>query len=398
MTSVSTETVGLLLSRIRDVPDYPKPGVMFKDITPLLADPEAFTALTDALAALCVQHGATKIVGLEARGFILAAPVSVRAGIGFIPVRKAGKLPGATLKQAYELEYGTAEIEVHAEDLSAGDRVMVIDDVLATGGTAEASLELIRRAGAEVAGVAVLMELGFLSGRERLESRPARRPAGRPDHGLSRPQSTAEAGPEESGARLRCFSRQSRHTRPRASARPWLDTMGTSGPDRGTRTLPQTPSGGTPRGALLPDEAQPLSAAQPDQQATRSPRRPRPRPPSPRRSRSPRRPRARQATAPAKTPAPAPVAKPVVPAGCRVPLRRRLLQPGARPPRPPRRAALVRVQPGARTAAADSAQQRPQDRDGHAAPGRDAPTRSPSAGTAARSARAATRTSPTPSR
>ncbi|MFG2719924.1 adenine phosphoribosyltransferase [Streptomyces sp. NPDC048416] len=169
MTSVSTETVGLLLSRIRDVPDYPKPGVMFKDITPLLADPVAFTALTDALAALCVRHGATKIVGLEARGFILAAPVAVRAGIGFIPVRKAGKLPGATLKQAYELEYGTAEIEVHAEDLSAGDRVLVIDDVLATGGTAEASVELIRRAGAEVAGVAVLMELGFLSGRERLE-------------------------------------------------------------------------------------------------------------------------------------------------------------------------------------------------------------------------------------
>ncbi|MCX5383553.1 adenine phosphoribosyltransferase [Streptomyces sp. NBC_00083] len=170
MTSVSTETAGLLLSRIRDVPDYPKPGVMFKDITPLLADPEAFTALTDALAALCVRHGATKIVGLEARGFILAAPVSVRAGIGFIPVRKAGKLPGATLKQAYELEYGTAEIEVHAEDLSAGDRVLVIDDVLATGGTAEASIELIRRAGAEIAGVAVLMELGFLSGRQRLEA------------------------------------------------------------------------------------------------------------------------------------------------------------------------------------------------------------------------------------
>ncbi|MFI6684425.1 adenine phosphoribosyltransferase [Streptomyces sp. NPDC050485] len=180
MTSVSTATAELLLSRIRDVPDYPKPGVMFKDITPLLADPEAFTALTDALAALCVEHGATKIVGLEARGFILAAPVSVRAGIGFIPVRKAGKLPGATLKQAYELEYGTAEIEVHAEDLSAGDRVMVIDDVLATGGTAEASLELIRRAGAEVAGVAVLMELSFLSGRERLE--PALR--GAPLHAL----------------------------------------------------------------------------------------------------------------------------------------------------------------------------------------------------------------------
>ncbi|MEV8306181.1 adenine phosphoribosyltransferase [Streptomyces flavidovirens] len=165
----ATATQDLLLSRIRDVPDYPKPGVMFKDITPLLADPVAFTALTDALAELCVRCGATKIVGLEARGFILAAPVAVRAGLGFIPVRKAGKLPGATLKQAYELEYGTAEIEIHAEDLADGDRVIVIDDVLATGGTAEASLELIRRAGAQVAGVAVLMELGFLGGRGRLE-------------------------------------------------------------------------------------------------------------------------------------------------------------------------------------------------------------------------------------
>ncbi|WP_225799494.1 adenine phosphoribosyltransferase [Streptomyces sp. NK15101] len=169
MTAEAQDVSGLLLSRIRDVPDYPKPGVLFKDITPLLADPDAFTALTDALAGLCSAHGATKIVGLEARGFILAAPVAVRAGLGFIPVRKAGKLPGATLSQAYELEYGTAEIEVHAEDLVAGDRVMVIDDVLATGGTAEASIELIRRAGAEVAGVAVLMELGFLPGRARLE-------------------------------------------------------------------------------------------------------------------------------------------------------------------------------------------------------------------------------------
>ncbi|GGY44303.1 adenine phosphoribosyltransferase [Streptomyces anulatus] len=169
MTSTTESIRELLLSRIRDVADYPKPGVMFKDITPLLADPVAFTALTDALAELCVRHGATKIVGLEARGFILAAPVAVRAGIGFIPVRKAGKLPGATLSQPYELEYGSAEIEIHAEDLDAGDRVMVIDDVLATGGTAEASLELIRRAGAQVAGVAVLMELGFLAGRARLE-------------------------------------------------------------------------------------------------------------------------------------------------------------------------------------------------------------------------------------
>ncbi|MGW2709223.1 adenine phosphoribosyltransferase, partial [Streptomyces sp. NPDC001356] len=107
--------------------------------------------------------------GLEARGFILGAPVAVRAGLGFIPVRKAGKLPGATLRQAYDLEYGSAEIEVHAEDLVAGDRVLIVDDVLATGGTAEAAIQLIHRAGAEVAGLAVLMELGFLDGRSRLE-------------------------------------------------------------------------------------------------------------------------------------------------------------------------------------------------------------------------------------
>lgn len=165
----TTATTELLLSRIRDVADYPEPGVMFKDITPLLADPVAFAALTDAFVDIAVRSGATKIVGLEARGFILGAPVALRAGLGFIPVRKAGKLPGATLSQAYDLEYGSAEIEVHAEDLTADDRIMVIDDVLATGGTAEASLRLIRRAGADVAGVAVLMELGFLGGRQRLE-------------------------------------------------------------------------------------------------------------------------------------------------------------------------------------------------------------------------------------
>ncbi|MFJ5914913.1 adenine phosphoribosyltransferase [Streptomyces ardesiacus] len=165
----TTDLTELLLSRIRDVADYPEPGVVFKDITPLLADPAAFAALTDALAEVAGHTGATKVVGLEARGFILGAPVALRAGLGFIPVRKAGKLPGATLSQSYDLEYGSAEIEVHAEDLSAGDRVLVVDDVLATGGTAEASLELIRRAGAEVAGLAVLMELGFLGGRARLK-------------------------------------------------------------------------------------------------------------------------------------------------------------------------------------------------------------------------------------
>ncbi|GGX34797.1 adenine phosphoribosyltransferase [Streptomyces malachitofuscus] len=168
MTGI-TDVSALLLSRIRDVADYPEPGVMFKDITPLLADPAAFSALSDALADIARSTGATKVVGLEARGFILGAPVAVRAGLGFIPVRKAGKLPGATLSQAYDLEYGSAEIEVHAEDLSAGDRILVVDDVLATGGTAEASIQLIRRAGADVAGLAVLMELGFLGGRARVE-------------------------------------------------------------------------------------------------------------------------------------------------------------------------------------------------------------------------------------
>jgi len=169
----STEAAGaelreLLLSRIRDVQDYPQPGVLFKDITPLLADPVAFNALVDALAELCRRHAATKVVGLEARGFILAAPAAARAHVGFVPVRKAGKLPGPTLAQAYELEYGSAEIEVHQDAIGPGDRVLVIDDVLATGGTAEAAIELVRRAGATVAGLAVLLELGFLGGRDRL--------------------------------------------------------------------------------------------------------------------------------------------------------------------------------------------------------------------------------------
>lgn len=166
--SASTELRELLLAHIRDVPDYPEPGVVFKDITPLLADPPAFGALVDALAALCARHGATKVVGLEARGFILAAPAAVRAGVGFVPIRKAGKLPGAVHGQAYQLEYGTAEIELHTDAFAPEDRVLVIDDVLATGGTAEASLGLIRRAGATIAGLAVLLELSFLGGRERL--------------------------------------------------------------------------------------------------------------------------------------------------------------------------------------------------------------------------------------
>ena len=170
MTGTSTELplADLLAACIRDVPDYPKPGVVFKDIAPLLADVEGFTALVDHLAQRATALGAAKVVGLEARGFILAAPAAYAAGAGFVPVRKEGKLPGACHRQAYDLEYGSAVLEVQQTAFAPGERVLVVDDVLATGGTVEAALELIHRAGAELAGVVVLMELGFLGGRARL--------------------------------------------------------------------------------------------------------------------------------------------------------------------------------------------------------------------------------------
>ncbi|WP_157253311.1 adenine phosphoribosyltransferase [Nonomuraea typhae] len=153
------------LTLIRDVPDYPKPGILFKDITPLLGDATAFAVVVDELAGLAEVD---KIVGIEARGFILAAPVAYRSRAGFVPVRKKGKLPAETLEESYDLEYGSATIEVHRDAFAPGDRVLIVDDVLATGGTAAATVELVRRAGAEVVGVAVLMELAFLKGRERL--------------------------------------------------------------------------------------------------------------------------------------------------------------------------------------------------------------------------------------
>ncbi|UGQ10662.1 adenine phosphoribosyltransferase [Yinghuangia sp. ASG 101] len=160
----------LLESRIRDVPDWPKPGVVFKDISPLLADHQVFGALVEALADQCATDGVDKVVGIEARGFILAAPVAFRSGAGFVPVRKQGKLPCATYAESYDLEYGSATLEVHRDAFTAGDRVLVIDDVLATGGTVGATIELVRRAGADIVGVSVLMELGFLGGRAKLAS------------------------------------------------------------------------------------------------------------------------------------------------------------------------------------------------------------------------------------
>ncbi|MFE0464859.1 adenine phosphoribosyltransferase [Kitasatospora sp. NPDC058965] len=163
-----TALAELLTSRIRDVPDYPKPGVLFKDIAPLLADAEAFAALTTALAERAKELGATRVVGLEARGFVLAAPAAFAAGLGFVPIRKKGKLPGEVFQQSYDLEYGSATLEVQCDAFAEGEKVLVVDDVLATGGTIAASLDLVRRAGAQLAGVVVLMELGFLGGRERL--------------------------------------------------------------------------------------------------------------------------------------------------------------------------------------------------------------------------------------
>ena len=156
----------LISSMIRDVRDFPEPGIMFKDITPLLADGPALTAVIGALAA---GHGRIdKVAGIEARGFILAAPVALRLGVGFVPVRKQGKLPAACRSQTYELEYGTATLEVHEDAFAPGDQVLIVDDVLATGGTAAATADLVRRSGAEVTAAAVMLELGFLSGRTRL--------------------------------------------------------------------------------------------------------------------------------------------------------------------------------------------------------------------------------------
>jgi adenine phosphoribosyltransferase len=156
----------LITEHVRDIPDYPQPGVLFKDITPLLGDAEAFGAVVEAMAA--TFGPVDKVVGIEARGFILAAPVAYEIRAGFVPVRKKGKLPSATFAEEYNLEYGSATLEVHQDAFEPGNRVLIVDDVLATGGTARATASLVRRAGAHVVGVAVLMELSFLKGREAI--------------------------------------------------------------------------------------------------------------------------------------------------------------------------------------------------------------------------------------
>jgi adenine phosphoribosyltransferase len=158
-----------LREHIIDVPDFPEPGVVYKDLTPLLAHVDAFRFTVDALADHYAGTGVELIVGIEARGFVLAAPLAYRLGVGLVPARKPGKLPRAALSQAYDLEYGTDSLELHHDALAPGDKVLLIDDVLATGGTASAAVQMIARTGAEILGIGFLLELAFLAGRDRLD-------------------------------------------------------------------------------------------------------------------------------------------------------------------------------------------------------------------------------------
>ena len=155
-------------SLIRDVPDFPQKGIVFKDITPLLADENAFSSIIDLIVVHYGRGNIDKVVGIEARGFILASPVAYHFGAGFVPVRKEGKLPWDSEREEYELEYGTAVLEIHRDAIKAGDRVLIVDDVLATGGTARATAKLVERLGGKVIGIACLVELTFLEGRDRL--------------------------------------------------------------------------------------------------------------------------------------------------------------------------------------------------------------------------------------
>jgi adenine phosphoribosyltransferase len=158
---------------VRDIPDFPRPGVVFKDITPLLADVGAFRATVDALAEHFRDQAIDKVLGIEARGFIVAAPVAYRFGAGFVPVRKAGKLPWHVEKEEYVLEYGTDLLEIHRDALAPGERALIVDDVMATGGTAAAAARLVERVGGEVAGLGFIIELAFLGGRGKLQGRDA---------------------------------------------------------------------------------------------------------------------------------------------------------------------------------------------------------------------------------
>ncbi|HEX8802923.1 MAG TPA: adenine phosphoribosyltransferase [Acidimicrobiales bacterium] len=163
-----TRDAAWLAGHLRDVPDFPKPGIVFKDLTPLLADVEAFGTTVEGLATHAGGLPVDKVVGIEARGFIFASAVAHRVGAGFVPVRKPGKLPWKTVVETYELEYGTDALEIHEDAVAPGEDVYVVDDVLATGGTAAATCRLVERLGGRIAGVGFVVELGFLDGRARL--------------------------------------------------------------------------------------------------------------------------------------------------------------------------------------------------------------------------------------
>lgn len=158
-----------LQALIRDIPDFPQPGIVFKDITPLLKDGAGLAAAVEAMAAPWLSERIDAVLAVEARGYLLGTPVALRLGTGFVPARKPGKLPYETVSVDYQLEYGTDTIEMHRDGVEPGQRVLIVDDILATGGTLAAAIRMVEGAGAEVAGLSVLAELGFLDGRERLQ-------------------------------------------------------------------------------------------------------------------------------------------------------------------------------------------------------------------------------------
>jgi adenine phosphoribosyltransferase len=162
----------LLRSRVRDVPDFPKPGILFRDLTPLMGDGAAMREAIDMLAEAVVRHRPELVVAIESRGFIFGAPVAASLGVGFVPVRKPGKLPHRTRRRSYDLEYGTDALEMHADAVVQGARVVIVDDLLATGGTAAATVELVREIGGLVVGATFVVELELLRGRDRLAGVP----------------------------------------------------------------------------------------------------------------------------------------------------------------------------------------------------------------------------------
>jgi adenine phosphoribosyltransferase len=168
MSAIDETLERRLRALVRDIPDYPKPGILFKDITPLLADARAFAAATDAMANAYAGAGVTHVVAIESRGFIVGGPIAQRLDAGFVPVRKPGKLPAHTRRQEYALEYGTDALEIHADAVGKGARVLIVDDVIATGGTAGASRALVEAIGADVVGFSFLIALTFLPGLRRL--------------------------------------------------------------------------------------------------------------------------------------------------------------------------------------------------------------------------------------